>query len=394
MISIFIYVIIAELALFLMILYLKKDFPWLITPRDLSIKIDQEVGRKFFVNSFHPTLGWMRKENSMFSDETVNGVVTYTISNDGSRKNHLFNPRNSLITSYGDSFCFGRLVNDDETWQYYLSKKLHTNVSNKGVGNYGLDQALLRFEMEAENHSCKYIIINVVPETIARIHSVWKHYFEYGNTLAFKPVFKVVNDELVLEECPIKNFDDLACSALNPIRIAEKDYFYKQKFLRDIVSFPFVFTIFKRPIRNIFLLCYRIIDKLLVKLNPMHRSLAFNLILYENKKWTEKLFKNDNSKRLLYFLIHRFVTGAAKNGQKAILLWTPQEVDLNEKTISLYRQFLIQLKNIPIDIIDMTDEFLENKGKVYVAGKLGPHPSSFGNKLIAEKLYYNLKDRL
>jgi hypothetical protein len=35
----------------------------------------------------------------------------------------------------------------------------------------------------------------------------------------------------------------------------------------------------------------------------------------------------------------------------------------------------------------MTDEFLEYKREAYVNGELGPHPSNFGNKLIADKLY-------
>ena len=45
----------------------------------------------------------------------------------------------------------------------------------------------------------------VVPETIARIHSYWRHYFEYGNTLAFKPRFAIEKDGLKLYELFIKD---------------------------------------------------------------------------------------------------------------------------------------------------------------------------------------------
>ena len=103
-------------------------------------------------------------------------------------------------------------------------------LATKVLGNYGLDQALLRFEMEVCKDSSEVVILNVVPETIARVHSIWKHYFEYGNTLAFKPVFKVIDGCLVLEECPIKNLDDLCNTALDPRDIADRDYFYRKKF--------------------------------------------------------------------------------------------------------------------------------------------------------------------
>lgn len=40
-----------------------------------------------------------------------------------------------------------REVNDNETIQYFLSNLTNSFVSNYGVGNYGLDQAVLRFEI-------------------------------------------------------------------------------------------------------------------------------------------------------------------------------------------------------------------------------------------------------
>jgi len=386
MIFYFVVIILIELILFSLILYLKKDFQWLITGRDLSIKIDRKLAKKFFDNSFDSYLGWKRKENSSFSDETENGLVRYSIAGDGSRKNNLFAPSHPSISSYGDSFCFGRLVKDTETWQYILSKKMKANVSNKGVGNYGLDQALLRFEMEVCKDSSEVVILNVVPETIARVHSIWKHYFEYGNTLAFKPVFKVIDGCLVLEECPIKNLDDLCNTALDPRDIADRDYFYRKKFLKDIIKFPYTLMIFKRPLKNIYLLIFIILDKLF----SFKKSMAFELILEENKKWTEELFRNKDAKHLLFLLIKRFSFSASKNRKRFILLWTPQKVDLNIKTITLYRQFLSELENLSVEIIDMTDEFLSNKDNVYVNGKLGPHPSEFGNTLTAKKLYQYL----
>ena len=73
-----------------------------------------------------------------------------------------------------DSFVFGRYVKDDQVWTEILSKKLNSHIINYGVGNYGFDQALLRYEKNKHRNSMTQII-GVVPETINRINSIWKN---------------------------------------------------------------------------------------------------------------------------------------------------------------------------------------------------------------------------
>ncbi len=71
------------------------------------------------------------------------------------------------------------------------------------MGNYGLDQSLLRLKREVPKNPTKFVIMGVVPETICRILSMWKHYYEYGNTFAFKPKFTIENDQLIQISNPI-----------------------------------------------------------------------------------------------------------------------------------------------------------------------------------------------
>ena len=112
----------------------------------------------------------------------------------GERVNTLYKGK-SYISSYGDSLTFCRYVNDNETWQFYLSKKLKTNIKNFGVGNYGLDQSYLRFKKNKKNKidNPKIIIFGFGIETIRRNLSVWKHFFEFGNLYNFKPRYKRIN---------------------------------------------------------------------------------------------------------------------------------------------------------------------------------------------------------
>ena len=74
---------------------------------------------------------------------------------------------------------------------------------NFSVGNYGVDQSLLRLKREYAKNKTKIVILAVVPETISRIQSMWKHYSEYGNTFGFKPRFVIVDDKLTLLKNPI-----------------------------------------------------------------------------------------------------------------------------------------------------------------------------------------------
>ena len=76
---------------------------------------------------------------------------------------------------------------------------------NFGVGNYGIDQALLRMKREYPKNKTDSVILAIVPETISRIVSIWKHYYEYGNTFGFKPRFILKNNQLQLIQNPIDN---------------------------------------------------------------------------------------------------------------------------------------------------------------------------------------------
>ena len=85
-------------------------------------------------------------------------ITKWTINNEGGRNNLEFENITSKISTYGDSFTFCRQVNDNETWEHYLSEINNSNVQNFGVGNYGIDQSLLRLKKEYSNNSTKIVI--------------------------------------------------------------------------------------------------------------------------------------------------------------------------------------------------------------------------------------------
>ena len=142
---------------------------------------------KFIPEGYDSELGWVRKPNTSKNEVGKFGTVTWSINEKGVRNNPKFDSYESKIACFGDSFTFCRQVNDNETWEHYLSKLENDNVLNFGVGNHGVDQSLLRIKREIPKIKIQVIILGIVPDTISRIMSSWKHYYEYGNTFAFKP---------------------------------------------------------------------------------------------------------------------------------------------------------------------------------------------------------------
>jgi len=144
-------------------------------------------------STWDPELGWcpkagMRKEDSVSKRKSSKSVPYWTIDQNGSRITYKSKPtKNANFSIYGDSFAMGREVYDEETIAWQLGEIYNTYCSNYGVGNYGLDQSLMRLERCIERDSTDFVCVVVCPATMARTISIYKHWLEQGNTLGVKP---------------------------------------------------------------------------------------------------------------------------------------------------------------------------------------------------------------
>ena len=228
----------------------RQNYQWLITKKDEFPTLDKKGLEKFFEHGYDQELGWVRKPNTSHEEIGKHGKTFWSIDQKGSRKNPSNEISNSKISCYGDSFTFGRQVNNNETWEYYFSKLSKTNIQNFGVGNYGIDQALLRLKREFPHNKTKIVLMGVVPDTISRILSMWKHYYEYGNTFGFKPKFGFSNNKLNLLTNPINNKKKFSEYQKFLPYVQKNDYFFKNKFKKEIIYFPYSFTILRNFSRN------------------------------------------------------------------------------------------------------------------------------------------------
>jgi len=322
-------IIILELLIMFIVKNLRKQFQWLITSEDERPKLDPEGLKRFIKHGYDPELGWVRKPDTEHPEKGKHGETSYHIDKIGARCNPGHEHLEPQISCFGDSFSFCRQVNDNETWQWYLSEIAGVGVLNFAVGNYGIDQGYLRMAREIDKVKTDIVILGVVPSTIVRILCVWKHYNEFGNTFGFKPRFDIKDGKLVL----IKNVIDEE-SKFNEYEnylenIQNKDYFYLTKFRDEMIRFPCLFHILKKPSRNLPLIGVLLLAKLFDKdgvMNERIRNYCHMKIMNINKTLCYRLFQDKYAKDIFIGIIDKFVELARIKNFKPVFLFTPQKM--------------------------------------------------------------------
>jgi len=389
-VSFLIFLLISEIILQLVIRNLRKDFQWLITEQDEYPYFNRKALKKFFNNSFDQELGWVRKPNSKGIERGKYGDIEYHIDNDGSRLN--ITGGEVTVATFGDSYTFCRQVEDNQTWQVFLSKYINGKVLNYGVGNYGVDQALIYYQRQKLPASTKIVIFGFVPETICRVQSYWKHYLEFGNTFAFKPRFTLENGNLILHKNPIGSISDFDEINLITDSIRNTDEFYLKKFKKFQFRFPYLIKFivnFKRSGVLLFLLVKKFFFNLLGASNSHIANAPFSKIMTDNVKDAHLMYNDRGACDLLEEILLKFCDEAYKNGHKPLLLVMPQLIDLKiirELGVIPYQDFFMRLSN-KVPTLDIT-KYVDNADVVdlYSEDVYGGHFSEQGNKLVAEKV--------
>ncbi len=401
--SIFVAFVAFEILSEWMIKWLRSDFQWLITKdSDLFACPNKESAKRFFESSFDKELGWDRKPNTQKKEivKTIgeyrpNAIETsYSINSQGARNNKGHEALPVLVSSYGDSFAFSRHVNDDETWQWFLSEKTRTNVLNFGVGNYGADQALLRFKRHHEESPAAITLFMVVPETISRVLNIWKHYSEYGNLLGFKGRYKLESSgTLDWINNPIHSIDDYDNIQSIASGIQKEDDCYKLRFKKDLLKRPYLLNILKRPNRHLRLLYLlfkrkRELKRANAKESVINAPWAF--ILQQNREFIKTLYASSRHRSLLKKILIAFKHAAIERGTKPVFIMAPYLHDLYDANDGrcAYQSFIEEL-SLELPVLDLTTHMvqLDNFEELYVSDFFGAHFSPKGNKIAAEKIY-------
>ena len=376
-----------ETLIILLVKVLKKNFKWILSTEDELPKFEKKKLKLFYKKSFDRLLGWDRKKNTS-GKEISNKTTSFQISKFGYRGNKKF--KKNCIPVFGDSFAFCRYVNDEETWEEYLEKKLNVKIFNYGVGNYGLDQSFLKYIRYEKKFSNKIVIFNVVPETIARIHSIWKHYREFGNIYAFKPIFDFDHHDIKLIKIKINtSFSEKKIH--NEIKkIKKNDIFYEKKFRKNIFLFPYTLCF----LRNFSLYSIIFYNLLLFKIYNIKQyyNNANSAVIKKNIIESHLMYRNDFFVNALKKLLLKMNKMISKKNKKMVLIISPQLLDLESKTNKNFINFYKNLsKNI--NCLDLTTELKNNLNykKFYYKDIYGGHFNQLGNKYISRKIEHYLK---
>lgn len=145
----------------------------------------------------HPELGWPTTE-----------WLAQNADNRGARlspANAVFGDAAPCVSVYGDSFAFSDEATPERAWANVLATDIECRVDNYGVGGYGVDQALLRFESHLEEGRPlgDLVILTLYPDNLNRNVNQWRYLLTGGSVFSFKPAF-FVNDagEVALSPLP------------------------------------------------------------------------------------------------------------------------------------------------------------------------------------------------
>jgi len=258
----------------------------------------------------------------------------------------------------------------------------------------------LRLKREFPTNKTEIVVLAVVPETICRILSIWKHYYEYGNTFGFKPRFIIKENKLVQLKNPIDNISKFEHYEDYLEYIKANDFFYKNKFLKEKISFPYSITVLKNFRRNFEIISWVRKIKQLKKRKTDFSKIEWNtmkIIMQINLNWRVNLFQDPNSCKLLKMIIQEYVNYSKEMNFKPIFIFLPQKDDLIfiKNNFHFFKEFQNELKSIEdLTLLDVTDNLLHEKNldEFYSDDNdYGGHFTKYGNKTISELIIGQLK---
>ena len=309
---------------------------------------------------FDATLGWDFHPGFTSQRRNSKGDLWHlTVAADGSRANSRYSPNQPIqIATYGDSFTFGDEVDDDQTWQYYLSNAFSLNIANFGVDGYGPDQMLLKYQRETWSGTPPDIVILAIYEgdlnrALTRFYPLYAPNSQ--QFLGFKPRYILdQNAQLRLiaspKTRPVQDRADLR-RLIDAAR--DHDAWYER---RVEIAFPYSFAVLK-----------------LARLLP---APAYG------EPWSDA-----GETALLQAIIDRFVALARGRGQRPVLMFIPRvEAWRQGRTEPSYRDFVTGLRAKHGDLltIDVAEASFE-PSRFNVVPFAG-HASVYGNRVIARHL--------
>jgi hypothetical protein len=382
----------SELLLRRLVRRARRAFQWLITEEDTMPVLDTAKLEAFLATSFSPDLGWEPVPGTTGEDRAPGAVSTFTIGPDGARAAPTGAPAPS-VAAFGDSYAFCRQVDDDKTWASVLGHRAGIGVLNFGVGNYGVDQALLRYLKRRTDlpAGVDTVMAVFVPETVCRVQSVWKHWMEFGNTFGFKPRFVLREGRLELVESPVRARADIDRLEDVVAVIRDLDPFWARRFRRLQFRSPYLFSLLRAPVRHLSVLGIVLTGRERPNGGVLRQSAfdrAFACIMRDNVREAHREYSEPEAVALLTAILERFREEVEADGRRFVACVIPQMLDLAapERGDRTYGSYFRALSG-QMEVIDLTPDLRRHPVQaLYVHDRYGGHLSVLGNEVVARRL--------
>ncbi|MBI5252121.1 MAG: SGNH/GDSL hydrolase family protein [Desulfomonile tiedjei] len=320
---------------------------------------------------FHPVLGWDYPPGLNYED---NEGISYSHGMQGERR-CVTDFDTTLIASYGDSFTYCAGVTDEHTWQNFLGEKLGTNVLNFGVGGYGTDQALLKYELH-DGLPPKIAMLCVFPENVNRVVNIYRPFYTYSDSLRLtKPFFVRDGDKIRLIPNPITSVADLPKLDQEEYleELGKVDYWYQLD--RNLPKFSFPYTLSFLSWRG-----------------PVFAQLVAQLGKFSTRRsrhpWN--LFDEDGPLSIMCYIADRFVATARSRGSEPLIVIMPYKdfvTEINDNGVVRVAGFLeyLSAKGYPfLDAVKCVADMKPSKDDLEKWYE--EHASGEGNKVLADIL--------
>ena len=250
---------------------------------------------------------------------------------------------------------------------------------NLGVGGYGLDQTVLKFEKHGRRYPTRLAILGLYSQTYRRALSYHPFYYFANSeafTFAFKPIFVKRDGRFELVRPPCADADCLMQALSNPGHdvwrlVTKYDYWYQSNQKKPTTEFPLTSKY----------------AKVLPQILQQRR---------ERRGIENYFFVNAESFELVDYLIARFLKHSREIGMTPVclLLYGPGDLRIIKAGIRLDDKLLELLKTRNIRHIDTAPHILERyRQDDDFRGLSAPdgHLNEPGNQLVAESLAKELR---
>jgi len=281
-------------------------------------------------------------------------------------------PGTLRVAAFGDSFVYGNEVSDADAWCAVLEARSDAlEVLNYGVGGYGLDQALLRFESEGMALHPDIVLIGFTPDDLRRVVNVYRRFISSRELPLAKPRFVLSGDSLAHVANPLPRREDYRNLLLHPAAVralGKLDDWYSP-------------TIYEHPLYDAFA-TLRVGYALWQRLQRR--------VLDPNRLVRGGVFNEHSAAFLLQVAVFRaFVAAArARNADPAVILLPDRtSVESGRRGApAVYAPLKTALLNRGIKTWDAADAFRSAFGTVDELFASGGHYSPKGNRLLAQWL--------